>query len=341
MSFGCTDRNRTGVTLDDRTLAAIELADTDTLVRSIDGIVGRRAWDELATLRLHLAAALERGRQLWGVDEHARYRMALEAPPEIAIPVVQEGPARFTLGPLTEVVSQSNSFADMGTHLSDPTTTAVVAHERAIRGEQVELGRTDGVFDIPLWETWEPSYALAEYSSDRAVFPTPPPTGGGQLALPDPGRRVEDDATEEALFALVTPWTTMSNGVTDLAIVEGPALAAVSALGVPAAHGRRVEPGSALAWMAWAAASGGAHGRRRGAAAGRFHAWSAVAALAGLDWPADPPALRSAASELEWWLWSDGATVGWSLQLAVHDPADGLSWAFSAADARTDDDKAT
>ena len=34
--------------------------------------------------------------------------------------------------------------------------------------------------------------------------------------------------------------------------------------------------------MAWTAASGGAHGRRRGMAAGRFSAWWTAAALTGL-----------------------------------------------------------
>jgi hypothetical protein len=28
--------------------------------------------------------------------------------------------------------------------------------------------------------------------------------------------------------------------------------------------------------------------------------------------------------------------TGWRLQIAVHDPMDGLGWAFSAADARTE-----
>ena len=39
-------------------------------------------------------------------------------------------------------------------------------------------------------------------------------------------------------------------------------------------------PAEALAWLAWAGASGGAHGRRRGNAIGRFGAWWVLAALA-------------------------------------------------------------
>jgi len=322
--------------LDERTLTAIELADTDALLRIVDGMTGRRAWDELSTLRTHLAAAAERGRQLWGVDEHIRYRMALQAPAELAVAAVQEGPARFTLGPLTEVAAHARTFAEMDAFLSSPTDRTVIAHERAIRGEEIAGEFDRGVFDIPLVLEWEPEYPLAEYHSDHADFPTPDPVEGGPIALPDDPPRIQDEPTEEALLALVTPWTTMSNGVTDLAIVEGDAAAAIAALGVPAATGARVGLDVALGWMAWTAASGGAHGRRRGMAAGRFHAWSAVAALTGLDWPVDADDLRQAGSSLQWWLWNDGAATGWRLQIAIHDPMDGLGWAFSAADARTE-----
>lgn len=322
--------------LDDGTLTAIELADTDALLRVIDGMAGRRAWDELIVLRTHLAAAVERGRQLWGVDEHVRYRLALEAPAELAVPAVQEGPARFTLGPLSEVIAHSRTFAEMAPFLTSPTDRTVIAHERALRGEQIEIDIDAGVFDIPLLTAWEPAYPVAVYHSDRAEFPTPEPVDGPPIALPDDPPRLEDEPTEEALLALVTPWTTMSNGVTDLVMVEGNAAAAIAALGVPRATGSRVDLSIALRWMAWTAASGGAHGRRRGMAAGRFGAWSATAALTGLDWPVDPDQLREAADSLEWWLWSDGATTGWNLKIAIHDPMDGLAWAFSAADVRTE-----
>jgi hypothetical protein len=324
------------MSLDEHTLTAIELADTDALVRVVDGMAGRRAWDELVVLRSHLAAAVERGRQLWGVDEHVRYRLALEAPAEVAVPVVLEGPARFTLGPLTEVVAQSKTFTDMDPYLTSPTERTIVAHERALRGERIEAAIESSVFDIPLPTGWEPRYPLAHYKSDRADFPTPPAVEGGPIDLPGHASRIEDEPTEEALLALVTPWTTMSNGVTDLAIVEGDAATAIATLGVPAATGARVDTPTMLAWLAWTAASGGAHGRRRGMAAGRFLAWSAVAALVGLDWPVAPEDLREAGDSLEWWLWSDGTTTGWRLQFAVHDPMDGLGWAFSAADARTE-----
>jgi hypothetical protein len=97
-----------------------------------------------------------------------------------------------------------------------------------------------------------------------------------------------------------------------------------------------VPAADALAHMAWAAASGGAHGRRRGMAAGRFGAWWVLAAAAGLldDWPVDPDELGQAAGELRWFVWDAGEPVtGWGLRVAVDDPAEGLAWAVVAQDA--------
>ena len=97
-------------------------------------------------------------------------------------------------------------------------------------------------------------------------------------------------------------------------------------------------PAEAMALMAWTAASGGAHGRRRGMAAGRFAAWWAAAAVTGLldDFPPDPHELGDAVAELRWWVWDEvGPRTGWSCRIAVEDPADGLAWALDATDSST------
>ncbi|MCH8899668.1 MAG: hypothetical protein IH942_04120, partial [Acidobacteria bacterium] len=85
--------------------------------------------------------------------------------------------------------------------------------------------------------------------------------------------------------------------------------------------------------MVWAAASGGAHGSRRGTPRGRALAWWVVAQLLGYDeLPEDDDALVEA-EELNWYLWDPGEQVGgWSLHLAVEDPEDEVSWALSAVD---------
>jgi hypothetical protein len=92
--------------------------------------------------------------------------------------------------------------------------------------------------------------------------------------------------------------------------------------------------------LAWAAASGGALGRRRGASSGRQLAWWALQALTGLDEePLDDPAavmmLGEATSGLRFVRFDDGAPdTGWALRIAVEDPVDGLAWAIAAIDSR-------
>ena len=88
--------------------------------------------------------------------------------------------------------------------------------------------------------------------------------------------------------------------------------------------------------LAWAGASGGAHGRRRGAAAGRFGAWWLLATLGDLieDWPVEPDELGALAAELRWHRWdAHEPTVGWLLQIAVEDVANETAWAITARDA--------
>ena len=86
---------------------------------------------------------------------------------------------------------------------------------------------------------------------------------------------------------LVEAWTVDSNGRADVIAVEGTAVDAVMALGVGSGTIAEIALADALAWMAWAGASGGAHGRRRGAALGRFGALWTLATLLDVidDWP--------------------------------------------------------
>jgi hypothetical protein len=106
-------------------------------------------------------------------------------------------------------------------------------------------------------------------------------------------------------------------------------------LGLTEVRVAALAPEEAFAHMAWAAASGGAHARRRGTASGRFAAWWTAAALVDLshDWPLSAEELGDAVDEMQWFLWDDGAhKVGWSLHLAVEDPDAELAWALTATD---------
>ena len=160
----------------------------------------------------------------------------------------------------------------------------------------------------------------------------------GDPAAPIGAALVADDPEVTlAVRQLLDGWTASSNGRVDVAAVDGgTAVDALAALGVHRPHLAPLTPAEALAWLAWAGASGGAHGRRRGAAIGRFGAWWLVAALGGAldDWPLPPDEVGELATDLRWWWWDAGEPpLGWELQLAVEDPADGWAWAISAHDA--------
>jgi hypothetical protein len=148
------------------------------------------------------------------------------------------------------------------------------------------------------------------------------------------GHQIEDPESTTALMSLVTAWTDESNGKAAVSAVEGDAAGAIGALGPTRALVSRLTGAQALALMGWTAASGGAHGRRRGAAAGRFGAWWTTAALAELDWPPEPDELGHELERFRWFAWSDLSTpMGWTFYLAVEDPDDDVAWAIAAVDA--------
>ena len=95
---------------------------------------------------------------------------------------------------------------------------------------------------------------------------------------------------------------------------------------------RDLRPPMRAALLAWAGASGGSRGRRRGMAVGRFEAWWALAVLAGMDehWPVDPGPGGGGARLVD--LGAGEPATGWVCRIAVADPADGLAWALDATD---------
>lgn len=316
--------------ISERAIEAIEASDTDDLLRVIDQNCEAAAWDTLVELRARCREAVTRGKQLWGVEEHIRYRLALEAPGSFAGPVVGEGAARFALGPLAEVAASSKTWADLAPHLEDGPEKMTFAAERVVRGEAVPTPITD----LPnrLME-WEPVYPVASYRADKVDAPSPPPPEVDSLSLPTDVLRLDDLESEAALADLVQPWTEESNGQCETSTVEGTGAEAIRALGLTRARVGPLSAGQAIAWMAWAGASGGGHGRRRGAAAGRYGAWWAVAAIGDIPWPADPDAIGETMQRLTWqWFDDGGPGTGWELRLAIEDPRSGLAWAIAAVD---------
>jgi hypothetical protein len=325
----------------------IEGGDLDELLRHVDRLCAATDWEGLLELRDRSRKALERGRQLWPVASHAEYRLALEAPGPWAAGVLLPGAGRFALGPLPEVAAAGHTWAELAPHLPATPEATFTAHERVVRGEDLaDDERVDAaVLEVPLrLQSWEPDYPLAVYRASEALFPERPLPRLGPVDLPEAAPVVDDADAIGALVELAGAWTTESNGRARAVAVAGDAAGAVAALvvtsghdgrtGLPSALMAELDLAGALADMAWTAASGGAHGRRRGMAAGRFGAWWALVALTtGLDrWPPEPDEVAAAGAALRWYRWETAAGAGWSLRLAVEHPARGRAWAVEATD---------
>jgi hypothetical protein len=332
--------------MDDAALdALIRAVDLDGLVRLIDARTAARDWSGLDRVRRRcVAATRETGRQLWPAATLAEYRLALWAPPEWVATVLDGEAGRFTLGPLSEVAAVRHTWADLAPYLEPNPVALYVAHERAIRGEPIEpatVAALPQVLDIPAGRrAWEPVYPASTYSDAGAEHPEPPRTTAlADVDLPDHAaareRVIDDDSTELAVRQLLEAWTSESTGRAECVCVEGGAADAIAALGAASARMAAVPADEAIAWIAWAGASGGAHGRRRGMASGRFSAWWLLAALGDLhdDWPPSDAQFEELLGELAWYRWdAHEPPGGWRLQLAVEHAADGLAWAINASD---------
>ena len=317
----------------------IHSADLDGLVRLIDRRCAVSDWPGLLRVRDRARSAVKTGRQLWPAATLAEYRLALLASPEHVAAVLDESDGlsgQFTIGPLTEVAAQHHTWDALRDHLDPSPRAAFVAHERAIRGETIDDDLPD-VLDIPLEiQGWEPQYAVATYADNDANFPAPKlPNDWEDIDLTADAERLDDDV-QLAVEQLVEPWVTGSNGTVEVVCVDGDAGDAIGSFGVRRARVAELDARTAMAWIAWAGASGGAHGRRRGAASGRFGAWWLLGALGDFaeEWPVDPDALGQFANELRWYRWdAHEPAMGWNLQLVVEDPEEEVSWAINACDA--------
>ncbi len=314
----------------------VQRADLDGLVRMVDSLCAGEEWAALADLRDRSREAVLTGRQLWPAATLAEYRLALWAPEEWAATMLDESSGRFTIGPLTEVAAQHHTYEALARHLDSGPRAGFVAHERALRGETIPDDAPNPL-DIPFEiQQWEPEYSLATYSDEGVDAPAPALPSKFAATKPK-GKitRIDDVSVTLAVRQLLDTWTAASDGKVEVACIEGDAATAIAALGVVSPQLAELAPADAMAWMAWAGASGGAHGKRRGAAAGRFGAWWLLAALGDLldDWPVQPGQLHVVADELTWYWWQDGSpSPGWSLQLAVEDKDEGYAWAIKAHD---------
>ena len=321
----------------------IHRADLDGLIRLIDSCCTSRDWAALFDIRQRSRAAMTTGRQLWPAATLAEYRLALWADAPWACKVLDDDSGRFSIGPLSEVASQRHSFAELAAHLPSDHRLGLIAHERSLRGDEI-VSTTPNTLELPfLVQPWEPQYQIAEYSDDGVDAPSPELPDLSEFRLVDLGtigasgcEIVDDPDVHSAVRQLLDGWTAASTGKAEVLCVEGSAAQAVDALGASHVSIAPLSLAAALAWLGWAGASGGAQGRRRGAALGRFGAWSVATALADIeaDWVNDADHIGAVLAGLNWFWWSAGEpSLGWELQLAVEDVQSGYAWVISAHDA--------
>lgn len=315
----------------------------NALLRAVDALCERRDWDGLIDLAERCEDALDRGKQLWPIAAHIDYRLALEAPGPIAASVLQPDVGRFALGPLTEVVASTHTWDEVADHIEDAQPAAYVAQERILRGESLEdddRANLDVLHMPGRLLSWEPTYALATYHPDHVEVAEPwEPKTRMAIVDADAVSPLEDEELTDAMLDLVQPWTTESNGAARAVVVEGGAPAAARSLTLDRIRMSPLTTEEAIQRMAWAAASGGAHGRRRGAALGRFLTFYVCSLLIGETWPVAPDALRDGLDDIRWYLWDEGdeAEEGWILRLAL-EHADGWSAAIAATDLQDEDE---
>jgi hypothetical protein len=321
---------------------AVDSGDLDRVIRLVDGLCSSRDWDAVVEARDRCRFVIERGLQMWPAAEYAEYRLALEAPARYAGAVVVDAAGRFALGPLWEVAASTHAWGELADHILPGPARTLAAHERVLRGE--DLGGDDRIdrelLDLPLTLLpWEPAYEVAEYLASEARFPAPSLPRLAPTEL-EPGGEPSVDEASEALLSLAAPWAERSNGTVRAAAVNGTVEAAIATLGHSRALTAEVDAAVAMSLMAWAGSSGGAYGRRRGSPMGRFAAWWAAAATAGVEWPPDPGTLGESVSRLRWVAWEPvGVKPGWSASLAVEDPSTGRAWALLALDSHREEDE--
>jgi hypothetical protein len=315
----------------------IEAVDMNGLLRVIDGLASGAEWDTMLDLADLCEEAVERGKQLWPIAAHIDYRIALEAPGEYAGGVIPSDLERFMLGPLTEVAASTHDWASLAPYIEAPHAAAYVAQERVLRGEVLDDDPRTHQEALPLplhLEEWEPTYALATYRSNVVEVSEPwQPRAQMELYEPVTFETLAEPELAEALLGLVHQWTSESNGAAAARVVEGDAVSAISSIAPDAFRMGPLEVAEAVQRMAWAAASGGAYGRRRGAAFGRSLAWHVGAQLADVPEDVRPEELGAALAELNWYRWDENAPEeGWVLRLAVEDRERGWSAALGASD---------
>lgn len=316
---------------------AINVSDHAELLRWVDRFDSDHDDERLVQLAWACHRALDRGHQLGAITAHAAYRLALHAPVAAFAEVLDIADDRFTPGPFAEVLASSHSSGEIGHDLPFGAVRSLALAECVLRGDVVDDDETH-LFDTPgRLADWEPEYALASYSDtdlDAGTYEAVSAnTSAVRLPPMDSVEVLRNDDAVHALHSVVAHWAEQSTGRIDTSVVAGDASHAICALGVRSGTISEISVGDAFGLLGWAGATGAAHAKRRGAAAGRFAAWWAAAALTDTPWPTTADTLGGAGETLQWFTFDAGLpALGWQFRLAVTDAARNRSWAITADD---------
>lgn len=315
----------------------IQRADLDGLVRHVDNACATRDWDHVLRIRNEARAAVATGRQLWPIATLANFRLALWAPAHLAVRALDDTARTFMPGPVSEILAVHHTWSDLEPHLEHGHDRSLVAYERSLRGDVVGTSEP-AVLDIPFaLAPWEPRYATAGYDDDGVVDEMPSFRFDWQPAQGVGGAEILRDDTSQVFARMMSPWTSQSEGSARAVVVEGGVAEAMGGLGVVDARIAPLSPDEGLTWLAWAASSGGAHGKRRGGATGRSEALWMLSVFTGLDddWPESFDELGSVVGGLEFWAFSsvDHPANEWWLQMLIVDEEEGLTLGLMARDA--------
>lgn len=318
-------------------------------------------WPELlaAYRQGRAAAAAEAGEEAAAVlTAPLGHLIAYAAPPELAVrlfdrdggPGTAAGVADHDAGPLWEVLATRHSWLRLAPLLGPAPVRRLVAHTRALLGEDLSHGAEPDPEGVPLrlepWEAtgWGEAARVREYlpaGGARSELLTLPASreGLGEVELPSlaeqsGGRRPDGPRVARVLEGLgaLAPWA-------GTACVRGPAPAAAALL----ARGRRVVGGYlpfALAYPALVRAA--AVGRAQGCAHGRLGLWRALAAMAAMSretagnaehaesW-VDRGEVNALVARMRCFTWQEPSAGLHHLHVALEDPAGGVAWVVSGS----------
>ncbi|MFE7527906.1 hypothetical protein ACFU7Y_19650 [Kitasatospora sp. NPDC057542] len=313
-------------------------------------------WPELLTAyrQGRAAAVAEAGEETAAaLTAPLGHLIAYAAPPELAVRLFDRdggagtaaGVADHDAGPLWEVLATRHSWLRLAPLLGPAGVRRLVAHTRALLGEDLSHQAESDPEGVPLrlepWEAagWDEAARVREYlpgGGARSALLTLPASreGLGEVELPPAGRsggRPDGPRVTRALAGLgaLAPWA-------ETACVRGQAPAAAALM----ARDRRVVGGHlpfALAYPALVRAA--SVGRTQGCAHGRLGMWralAAMAAMAGADGPdgtgrVDRGAVNALVARMRCFTWQEPSAGLHHLHVALEDPASGVAWVVSGS----------